>query len=322
MTLGFLGTLIAVERAVALRAGWGYAAPGLSALAVVWLVAGLPITGAGVLFTGAGLAMSVIYLRTWLTHRETHLVVMGAGGLAWLAAALLWTTGVAAARLVPVLIAFLVLTIVGERLELSRLRRPSRAARRNLVVVVVLFASGVAVSTVAWRAGLLTMGIGLLSMTLWLVRHDIARITIRQPGLPRFAAACMLGGYAWLAVGGLLWILVSGRVGGPLIHDAAIHAVFLGFVLSMVMGHAPIILPAVLRVRLPHQRVAWVPLVLLHATVALRIVADLTGSSWGRGVASGGNAAALAAFVVVTFGTVLHARTTTPPSRRTSPLPT
>lgn len=322
MTLGFLGTLISVERAVALRAGWGYAAPALSALAVVWLVGGLPMTIAGILFTGAGLVLSAIYLRTWSTHRESHLALMGLGGLAWLVAALLWATGVATARLVPLLTAFLVLTIVGERLELSRLRRPSRAASHRLVGFVVVFAIGVATTAVVWRAGLLVMGFGLVSMTLWLARHDIARITIRQPGLPRFAAACMLSGYAWLAVGGLAWILVGLRVGGPLVHDAAIHAVFLGFVLSMVMGHAPIILPAVLRVRLPYRRVAWVPLALLHATVALRILADLTGSSWGRGVASVGNAAALAAFVAVTIGTVLHARTTSPPSPMFPPRPT
>ena len=42
MVLGFLGTLIALERAVALRAAWGYAAPVLLGLGGVALVAPVP----------------------------------------------------------------------------------------------------------------------------------------------------------------------------------------------------------------------------------------------------------------------------------------
>jgi hypothetical protein len=66
-----------------------------------------------------------------------------------------------------------------------------------------------------------------------------------------------------------------------------------------VMGHAPIILPAVLGISLPHRWWAWVPLVLLHASVALRVGADLAGSVWLRGWASHGNVAALLTFVAL-----------------------
>ena len=77
------------------------------------------------------------------------------------------------------------------------------------------------------------------------------------------------------------------------------HALFLGFVMSMVMGHAPIILPAVLRTPLPYHASAWVPLGLLHASVALRVGADLAGSDWLRGYAAHGNVSALLLFVVL-----------------------
>jgi len=36
-------------------------------------------------------------------------------------------------------------------------------------------------------------------------------------------------------------------------YDAVVHAIFLGFVISMVMAHAPVILPAVLRRPLPYR---------------------------------------------------------------------
>jgi hypothetical protein len=39
----------------------------------------------------------------------------------------------------------------------------------------------------------------------------------------------------------------------------------------MIMAHGPVILPAVLRRPLPYRTVLWVPLVLLHASLLLRL---------------------------------------------------
>jgi hypothetical protein len=301
MTLGFLGTLIALERAVAYRAGWAYVAPALSGVSVVWLLAGGSVAGSGLLFAAAGTLVVIVYAHTWVAHREPYLALMGIGGIAWVVAALLWTVGASPIRLAPILASFLVLTIVGERLELSRLRRPSRAATRRLLAAIATFVAGVALTWFARDPGLVVAGIGLLATTAWFARNDVARVTIRQPGLPRFAAVCMLAGYVWLAVGGALWIALGMRAGGALIHDAAVHAVFLGFVLSMVMGHAPIILPAVLRVALPYRPVVWLPLVLLHVTVGMRVAADLSGLTWGRGISAASNVGALMLFVAVSI---------------------
>jgi hypothetical protein len=112
-------------------------------------------------------------------------------------------------------------------------------------------------------------------------------------------ACAMLAGYAWLAVAGALW-LVAGPVLAGRGYDAALHAVFLGFVLSMVMAHAPVILPAVLRRPLPYRPVMYVPLVLLHATLALRVlVGDARGLDVVVQVGGVGNVVALLLFVVV-----------------------
>jgi len=60
-----------------------------------------------------------------------------------------------------------------------------------------------------------------------------------------------------------------------------VHAVFLGFVISMVMAHAPVILPAVLRRPLPYRGVMVVPAALLHASLTLRVaVGDARGVEW------------------------------------------
>lgn len=307
MVLGFLGTLIALERAVALHRGWAYAGPALSGGAVVGLVAGLPTVVAGALLTGAGLVATGAYLTLLRRRIEPALVIMAAGAVAWVAAAALWMVGVGPVRITPLLAAFLVLTIVGERVELSRLRFPSPSSQRRLAAAIVLFVVGVSWSLVDRATGLVLAGGGLLAQAAWLWRNDLARVTIRRPGLPRFAAICLLTGYVWLAVAGLLWIMLGAGVGGWLIHDAALHALFLGFVMSMVIGHAPIIGPAVLGITLPLRPSAWVPLVLLHVSVAVRVGADLAGSSWLRGWAAHGNVTALLLFVAIAAVTARRA---------------
>jgi hypothetical protein len=298
MVLGFLGTMIALERAVALGRPSGYLGPGCSAAAVVVLPISRP--SGGLLLVAAGAIVSATYVALMRHHLEIHLAIMGVGALAWVAAAALWLGGAGPVRITPLLAAFLVLTVVGERLELSRLSLPAVASRRRFLVAVAVFASGAAMAAV-WRStGLVVAGAGLLVQVLWLGRYDVARRTVRRPGLPRFAAVCILAGYVWLGVSAALWVAMGLGASGPLLHDALVHSMFLGFVLSMVMGHAPIIVPAVLHVPLHFARLAYVPLVLLHVSVATRIAADLAGSFTWREVAMHGNVAALLLFVVVT----------------------
>jgi hypothetical protein len=131
-------------------------------------------------------------------------------------------------------------------------------------------------------------------LALWLFAYDLARVTVRQRGLPRYIAWCLLAGYAWLAFGGAL-------LAASLAYDAALHAIFVGFVFSMVFGHAPVILPAVLRVRLPYHRALYLPLVLLHGSLALRVLVSALAGAWG-------NAAAIALFILTAAALALFSR--------------
>jgi hypothetical protein len=122
------------------------------------------------------------------------------------------------------------------------------------------------------------------------VVFDLARVTIRQDRLPRYVAACLLAGYFWLGLAGALIALATG-------YDAALHAFFVGFVFSMVFGHAPVILPAVLRTRFPYHPVLYLPLALLHASLAVRVLVSTPLGAWG-------NAAAIALFIPVSVSLV------------------
>jgi len=85
MVAGFLGTVIGMERAVALGGGWAYLAPLASGLGALALVAGSP-GGSGPLLTTAG-SLGLVLLFVAILFRQTapFTVVMALGALAWLA---------------------------------------------------------------------------------------------------------------------------------------------------------------------------------------------------------------------------------------------
>ncbi|HEX7218933.1 MAG TPA: hypothetical protein VF280_06900 [Burkholderiales bacterium] len=279
MVSAFFGTLISLERAVALGRLWGYGAPLAAGLGGVCLLAGFLLPGFSLLVAAAALFVAcAVALARRQPSLETTTLLLGAA--AWLAGNVMLLEGGAA---VPWWIAFFVLTIAGERLELSRyLRRPPWVRRAFAVLVFALV-----LSPLIPRA----LGVVLVALAAWLLAFDLARVTIRQERLPRYVAACLLAGYVWLGLGGALIALATA-------YDAALHAIFVGFVLSMVFGHAPVILPAVLRVRFPYHPLLYLPLALLHASLALRVFVSAPAGGWG-------NAAAIALFIASALGLTL-----------------
>nr|WP_055501471.1 hypothetical protein [Nonomuraea pusilla] len=299
MALGFLGTLIALERAVALRRRWGYLAPalgGLGTLALLAAPAGSPAEPLGPLaLTAAGGWLVAVYVVLLRRRPGPELVLQAAGAAAWYAAGMLWLAGRTVPDLAPWFAAFLVPTVAGERLELSRVAALPGQAARGLSAACALLGAGAVASLWAAGPGWRACGAGMLATAAWLALRDVARHTVRGSGLPRYAAACLLAGYGWLAVAGAFW-LAAGLPASVLTYDAALHTLFLGFVMSMVFGHAPVILPAVLRVRLPYRPVLYAPLAALHAGLALRVAGDLTGGEAVRAAGGWIGAAAVLAF--------------------------
>jgi hypothetical protein len=308
MVLGFLGTVIALERAVALGSAWAYLGPvgaGAGGLAVV---AGAPNGVGQALATFGGLALVAVFVAVHRIQPSLHNAVLASGAVCWVVAGALWLAGWDVPRFVPWLAGFLVLTITGERLELSRLVGAGRLARWLFAGVAAVFAGGLIASVFAEPVGVRVAGAGLLGFAVWLARNDIARRTIRGTGLTRYMAVALLTGYAWLGVGGGLWVAVGHLADGPA-YDAMLHAVFLGFVISMIFAHAPVIVPAVLGRPLPFRRSFYVPLALLHLTLLLRLIGgDAVGNvdawQWGGSL----NEVALLLFVGLAAAAVIRGR--------------
>lgn len=277
LVFGFVGTLIALERAVALRRRWPYAAPVLLAAGAFAALSPLPlVVGAATIALGV-----LVHVGQYVAiHRRQPMpatAIQALGAVVALAAAIAWTGGVPPSRLVALLACFLVLAIAGERLELARVASPGPRAERILFAFTLAFAAAALVTLVAPLVAVPVAGAALLGIVGWLLRFDIARATIRRTGLPRHVAVCLLVGYGWLLVAGAGWLLGGARSDGPL-YDATTHAVFLGFVITMIMAHAPLILPAVLGVRIPYHPVLYAPVGLLQAALLVRVVG---GDAWG-----------------------------------------
>lgn len=308
MICGFFGTVISLERAVALGAGWAYLAPLCAGLGGLALLAGFgPLPASALMLAGAGLLSAA----TWQLYRRQpalHTLVLLVAAAAWAAGSALEIAGRGVPAVVPLWTAFLVLTIAGERLELSRFLPPSAIARRAFAIIVVLLLAGAVASVVDMAAGGSLFAAALLALAAWLLRQDIARRTIRERGLTRFVAACLLPGYAWLGIGALVLLAAGGLLPGSPGYDAGLHALLIGFVLSMVFGHALIIFPAVLGLRLAYGAIFYAPLLLLHLSVLLRVGGDLAGASTVRGMGGLLTAAALVLFILTLLAAGLRGR--------------
>lgn len=281
MVSGFVGTLISVERAIGLGRRWAYAPPiltGVGSLAL--LVPAVAAYGPYAVLAGSAAFVAVLAV---IARRQPAAAAgaMIAAALLWAGGNALWVHGFAVHRLAPWWIAFIVLLIAGERRELSRVVRLSAASRAGFGGAVAFLAAATASTLVEFDLGMRVFGFALVGLAMWLLTQDIAQRSVAVRGLPRFMAAGLLAGYVWLGVAGVALVHLGGVPAGPG-YDLVLHAVFLGFVFSMIMAHAPIIFPSVLGRPIPFRAAMWAPLVFLHASLALRVAGDALPSADAR----------------------------------------
>lgn len=288
MMAGFFGALIALERVVALRRGlW---VPVLSALGG-WLAWGAGLwVAAQTLWIASALGLVWIYF--WAgSHRTMSLplAVEGSGALALLIGNIAFTSGqIEAARIAWS--AFLVLTIAGERRELTRLVKLPAWGVQGFVVVWAATGAA-ALAALRWPNIATTTWWGATgALALWLLRFDVATRQWRARGWAGHTALCLVVGYVWLALA---------AVAGLAQQTVAWHLLWLGFVMAMVFGHAPILLPALAGWRPEPTRWGLLPLAVLGVSLALRAVATATGNDAGLALAGAGHALAFVLFGAV-----------------------
>lgn len=305
LVLGVFGTVVALERAQALGAQWAIATPAAFAATAVVMLLGWPaaswiatISSGGMLATNLVAAGRRSTQVTWLLLAGSALLLLGN---------LQWAAGNPLYRAAPAWMGFFVLTIVAERQRHSRDVSPPRGAVRLFVALVTVLIVAVAARAAGLRAGIHLLGATMSSLALWQLRYDIARQTIHQARYPRFMAIGARAAMLWLLVAGGLLMQGDLPPAGPA-YDAALHAVFVGYVLSTAFAHALDVLPVVAGVRIPFTPLLYAPLGLLHASLIARVSGDVANDVALRRVGALGNALALALFGAIVVGAGLRGR--------------
>jgi hypothetical protein len=300
----FFGTVIGLERAVALERPWAYAVPVLAGLGGVALLAWAPPAWPPLLVTMASAVFAATGIAVVAAQPAAFSVVLSLGGLSYCAGSVTWAASGTPQAALSWWLAFMVLTIAGERLELTRMLPLGDRARGAFFAIVALLLAGCAMASLdgtRWQV----FGAALVALGGWLAWFDVARRNVSLTGLPRYIALCLLSGYGWLMVAGALG-LGGAFESGHAWRDAALHALTLGFVFSMVFGHAPIILPSVAGVKVKFHGSFYLPLAALHLTLLLRVAGAFAADL--RGIGALANALTLALFVAVLLVGVARGR--------------
>jgi hypothetical protein len=273
---GFLGALMGLERAAALGRPWGFAAPILAGFGGIAAIAGFMGTSA-VLILLSSTFLFAIFIQLMRQQKSLAMGLMTLAVVFWWVGNLLWVIHEPMFVVVYWWVGFLVLTIAGERLIMSRFTGVGAAATGILVFILGVMIAGLFALGAVPVLGARAIGLALILLPWWLLRHDTVWRSAKHAGQTRFIAICLIAGYVWLAVSGVL-LMVNGQVIAGPVYDAVLHAIFLGFIFSMIFGHAPIVFPALLNVTMVFHRSFYVHVVILHASLILRIAGNLTGS--------------------------------------------
>lgn len=295
MINGFLGTLIGLERAAALEKKWAYLAPVFMAASTILILSGLQAPGGWALVVGSvGLTLVMSFLY-FLQPKIYHLI-MALGAASLLAGNLLYIFDYPIYSLVGWWAAFPMLTIFGERLELNRIMRPPKRARRLFAGLILAWIAALALTHIDRTIGWSIASLLLIGVAGWLIQYDIARRTIKSVEWTRYSAICLLTGYGWLILTGLFGLWYGFPTVG-LLYDGLLHMIFVGFVFSMIFAHASVIIPSLSGKLIPYHTYFYLPLILLHGFLLVRIIGDLTLSPLARTIGSYGNVLAIILFL-------------------------
>ncbi len=300
MVGGFLGTLISLEKIIPLRKRYLLLIPASSGASVFLFFLDQP-RYALILLIAAALGLSLVFLSYLIRTKDLIYFMMLCGGLCWITGNIVLIAKNSYPSAFPWWIGFILFIITSERLELTKFLPVTQQLRVLLTGFLFLYAAGIIWSFHA--GGHWISAAALIAVSLWLMKNDIVGISIKKGGLQRFIATSLLCGYVAMLVTGVFLVTLRNA---PFGYDIVLHTFFLGFAFSMIFAHGPVILPGVLGISAkPWHPIMYGWLILLHASLATRILADLTFyleirkiSGWASAVAILGYFATVAALTI------------------------
>ncbi len=270
MVGSFLGTLIIVERIVALKKLWLYLIPIINGLSLPAFILKNDPLALSLLVAGS-IGLIMIYAIIYYQYREYYVLIMLVGGIFLLFGNILILIGKLYLTAVPFWIGFILFTIVGERIDLGKFLPRKKYKNTLLWISLSLFVLGLLLPF--HFLGHILMGAGMVSISLWLLKYDIVNKSMQSHGIHQYIGITLFSGYLWLMATGILAIMNLQKV---FYYDALLHSFFLGFTFLMIFAHAPIIFPGVAGINIkPFHPTLYVWVILLNIFLSLRIIADL-----------------------------------------------
>lgn len=276
MVGGFLGGLIIFERIIALRIKWLAWVPYAYMLSAVFLHTGWTVVR---VIHFAALAGWIVH--RWMAYRAFHKVekpLVESLAYCTLSSALAHPGGLMGSPVVALAaLSFPVSVIAVERLEMSLNFRKAGAR----ITLWILAGWSILWCLSVWfdLLPLSSMGVATLLVFAGLVRYDMSLWMKGDAGpLHRFLQRALGAAYLWFLLAAIAltgWMHLPGAV----IKDVLFHLFGLGVIFTMILAHAPLILPAAIG-RMPPSRAPIVPFIAFQALTAVRIVTDLNVARW------------------------------------------
>ncbi|MDW7691513.1 hypothetical protein R9C00_17800 [Flammeovirgaceae bacterium SG7u.111] len=267
MVGSFLGTVIMFERIVTLKKTIYYLFPIVNGLSIVFFLLGEVKVGYGLLCAG-GVGMNIIFGVINVKYPQLPHKIMWVAAMCWLVGNVLLFMDEAYLQAITWWMSFLLLTIAAERLELNQFLPITNVHRGILLVLMLFFVVGSALPFHGLGKAICGVSMGLIA--LWLLKYDMVWKSVKKPGLHRYSAVLLIMGYTWLLISGMLIVVSDYAV---ISYDALVHTFFIGFIMSMIFAHGPIILPGVLKLKeRPFHQSLYVWAVLLQLTLLARVL--------------------------------------------------
>ncbi len=266
--------------------------------------------------TIGSLGFLVICLANLWVKFNLFTSLMSVGSVIWLAGIVIWMARWPVFNVYLWWMSFVLFTLIGQRLELGHrihlVTPPFKGLALSMGIVLLGLISmavghlsnpdqmGIVQDAIVdprLKIGMIMAGVGTVLTALWLLRYDAAWATMKNGGIAGYTATCLISGYLWLAVSGLLSIAFAGYVSGVR-YDALLHSFFVGFVFFVIFSHGPIIFISALGLRFPNVKILIAEAVLLHITLLIRIAGDLFRYAPAKKAGGLLNALVIAAFLL------------------------
>src|SRR5690606_12792193 len=205
MVGGFLGTLISLEKVIPLKKNIFLVVPLMSALSLILFFTG-HFTPALIMLICSSAGLVMVYLTYLRRQYDLSMLLMVLSAVFLLIGHVVLFTQRFYPMALPWWMAFLLFTIVAERLELSRFLPVSVFKKRLLLFCLALFITGIIIPF--HGPGKYFSGAALIGIAIWLMRNDVIRINLKKQNLTKFSGYALLCGYiALLLVGVFLLVL-------------------------------------------------------------------------------------------------------------------